>query len=253
MYYLAAKISSKTEDSGQEARIPAPDTGNRNTNQDVDAKKLAHAPPVHLESDHQATPRVGNPGDDDLNAMTSEEKAAAKKLAHAPPVHVEPDLQATPRVGNPGIDDLNAMTSEEREDAKKLAHAPPVHVEPDQAILRLGNSDNDDLNPMIHGNDAPYTSQLPPEPRDSDRANSEAVRMGGQDNDDGNTVTYGEEARSHGTTTDVFQVDARLVEDALQVNAVAVVAGCGGGNKKLRTYIVIGFLRFLSLLQSFLE
>ena len=95
----AAQISSKIEDSSQQARIPAPAIDNIDTNHDIDAKKVAHAPPVYVESD-QATFQFGSPANDDLNHMTSEEKADAKKLAHAPPVYVEPD-QATSRLGNP--------------------------------------------------------------------------------------------------------------------------------------------------------
>ena len=52
-----------------QARLPAPATGNIATNHDVGAKKFAHAPPIHLESD-QATPRLADPHDDNLNPMT---------------------------------------------------------------------------------------------------------------------------------------------------------------------------------------
>jgi len=60
----------------------------------ADAMKLAHAPPVYLESD-QANPRLGNPDNYDFHSMTSDEKADANKLAHAPPVYLESD-QANP-------------------------------------------------------------------------------------------------------------------------------------------------------------
>ena len=109
----AAQISSKIEDSSQQARIPAPATDNIDTNHDIDAKKLAHAPAVYVESD-QAASRLGNPGNHDWNAMTPEEKADAKKLAHAPPFYVEPD-QANPgafRVGGQDNDDGHTITSE---------------------------------------------------------------------------------------------------------------------------------------------
>jgi len=81
---LAAQISNKSEDSSQQARIPAPATHNIDTNHDVDAKKLAHAPSVDLESD-QSTLQLGNPpGNEDLNPMTSGEQADAKKFFHKP-------------------------------------------------------------------------------------------------------------------------------------------------------------------------
>ena len=53
---------------------------------DVDAKKLAHAPPVHLECD-QAILRLGNAGNDGVHRiMNSEDKADAKMRTYAPPV-----------------------------------------------------------------------------------------------------------------------------------------------------------------------
>ena len=234
---LAPQISSKSEDSSHQARIPAPVISNIDTNHDANANELARAPPV---SD-QATLRLGWPGNHDFHSMTSEEKADAKKLAHAPPVYLESDQEANFRLGSQGNADLNPMTSEEKADAKKLAHAPPVHLESDQATLRSSTPGNAELNPVTHGEDAPNTAQLLPEPRASERANPGAFRIGGQDNDDGNTVTYGEEGRSHSTTTDVFQITACLVEeDPEEKIVVAVVAENEGGSKKLLIYIVIG-------------
>ena len=81
---LAAQISNKSEDSSQQARIPAPATHNIGTTHDVDAQKLAHAPSVDLESDH-STLRLGNPpGNEDLNPKTSGEQADEKKFFHKP-------------------------------------------------------------------------------------------------------------------------------------------------------------------------
>ena len=124
---LAAQISSKSEDRSQQARIPAPATDNLNTIHDVDAKKLAHAPPVYLESD-QAASRLPNPGNHDWNPMTPEEKADAKKLAHAPSIYFEPD-QAKPgalRLGDPDNDDHLPVTSREDEHVL-IQHFRPHH------------------------------------------------------------------------------------------------------------------------------
>ena len=76
---LAAQNSSKSEDRSQQARIPAPDIDNIDTNHYVDAKKLTHAPPAYLESG-QSTFRLGNPDKEDLNLMPSGEQADAKKF-----------------------------------------------------------------------------------------------------------------------------------------------------------------------------
>jgi hypothetical protein len=79
--------------------------------------------------------------------MTLEEQVDAKKLAHAPPVYLECD-QAILRLGNPDKEDLNPITSGEQAGAKKLAHAPPVYLQSDQAASQLSNHDNHDLNIM---------------------------------------------------------------------------------------------------------
>ena len=146
------QISSKSEAaSSQQARNPAPATGNIDTQHTAVAKKLVPFPPVHSESD-QATLRLGNLDSDNLNPMTSGEKADAKKLAHAPPIHLESD-QATLRLGNPDNDNLNPITSVEKTYAKKLAHAPPVDLESDQAnpgVFRIGGQDNDDAAPPVN-------------------------------------------------------------------------------------------------------
>jgi hypothetical protein len=158
----ATQISdNKSEDSSQQAIIPAPATETIDANHGGNAKKIAHAPPVYLES-HQATLQLGSPGKDDLNAMTPEEKADAKKLAHAPPVYLESTTnQATFRLGNPGNHDLNPMTPEEKADAKKLAHAPPVSLESDQATLPSGNPSKDNLNSMTPEEKAQRSSLMP--------------------------------------------------------------------------------------------
>ena len=260
----AAKISSKSKDGSEQARIPAPATDNIDTNHDFDAKKLAHAPPVYLESD-QATSQLGNPGNHDLNAMTPEEKADAKTLAHAPPVYLE-SAQATSQLGNPGNHDLNAMTPEEKANAKTLAHAPPVYLESDQAKLgafRLGDPDNGDVHLMASREDEHEQNlfhTIPPEPPESDRAKPGAFRVGSQDNDDGNTITHRKDA-----SPDIFKVvSARLVEDdpeetiavAVVHNkryiyieedpevdiVVAVLTKDERGNKKRLIYISIGVL-----------
>ena len=113
---------------------------------------------------------MGNPGNENLNAMTSEEKADAKKLAHAapPPVYVAP-YKRDFRLGSPANHDLNAMTPEEKAEAKKVTHAPLVNLEPDQAkprALRLGNPDIDDLHPMTSGEDEHVHNlfHMPPTP-----------------------------------------------------------------------------------------
>ena len=191
---LTAQISDKSEDSSQQARISAPATVNIDANHGDNAKNPTHAPPVHSESTNQATLRLGSPGNDDLNAMTSEEKADAKKLAHAPPVYLESD-QATPRqLGNPDNYDFHSMTAEEKADAKKLAHAPPVYLEPDQATPRqLGNPDNYDFHSMTAEEkaDAKKLAHAPPVYLESDQA---APRLGNPGNDDFHPMAHGEEA-----------------------------------------------------------
>ena len=203
---LAPQISSKSEDSSHQARIPAPVISNIDTNHDANANELARAPPV---SD-QATLRLGCPGNHDLNPMTPEEKADAKKLAHAPPIYIESD-QANPgalRLSDPDNDDGHPMTSGQNEHVQNLSH-------------------------------------MPPEPPDSDRVNPEESRIGGQDNDDGNTITSEEEARSDGVTSHIiFQVSTRLVEDDPEDNrrepipeiSIAVAVA----HKKRFMYILMG-------------
>ena len=137
------QISDKSEKSSQQAKNPAPTTGNIDTIHDVYAKKRAHEPPAHLESD-QETLRLGGQSNDDFHPTTSGETADAKKLAHAPPVH-PPDSPGTFRLGSPGRnDDLHPMTAGE----KAEAHAPPVHPPEPPGTFRLGDPDNDDFYPM---------------------------------------------------------------------------------------------------------
>ena len=140
------QISSKSEAaSSQQARNPAPATGNIDTQHTAVAKKLVPFPPVHSESD-QATLRLGGQSNDDFHPTTSGETADAKKLAHAPPVH-PPDSPGTFRLGSPGRnDDLHPMTAGE----KAEAHVPPVHPPEPPGTFRLGDPDNDDFYPMTY-------------------------------------------------------------------------------------------------------
>ena len=90
---LTPKTSSKGEASRQqEARIPAPATGNIDTNHDVDAKKLAHAPPENLECDQETLRRLGNPGNEDIrHNMNSGEDGHVQNMLHVPPEPRESD------------------------------------------------------------------------------------------------------------------------------------------------------------------
>ena len=268
---LVAQFSSKSEDRSQQARIPAPAIDNIDTNHDIDAKKVAHAPPVCLECDH-STLRLGNLGNEDLNPMTSGKQADTKKFFHAPQTKkaLPIDDRKSPTNGSDElpIDDCKIPNGRDetilqqkkriagRSRAKKIFPADSYNS---TGGAGDGNPANDDLNTMTPEEkaDAKKLAHTPPIYLESDQANPGAFRVGGQDNNDGNTITYGEEVSSHGATTDAFQVvSARLVEeDPEETIAVAVVAKDERGNNKKRLiYLSVGVLViFVVLLQLFLE
>jgi hypothetical protein len=88
--------------------------------------------------------------------MTPEEKAEAKQLAHAPPVYLESDQGATLQLGSPGNDELIPMVAYgEDEDAQHLSHMPPAPGESsDRAspgAFRVGGQNDDDGNTITFG------------------------------------------------------------------------------------------------------
>jgi hypothetical protein len=133
---LAPQISSKSEDSSHQARIPAPVISNIDTNHDANANELARAPPV---SD-QATLRLGCPGNHDLNPMTSGEDEDVQNLSHMPPEPPESD-RANPgafRMGGQDDDDGNTITFGE----EVRSHGSTTHTF--QVSARLVEEDPED-------------------------------------------------------------------------------------------------------------
>ena len=108
----ATQISDKSEDRSQQARIPAPVTETIDANHCGNAKKIAHVPPVCLES-HQAALQLDSPGNDDLNPMAYGEDEDVQNLSHMPPEPPGSCDRANPgafRVGGEDDDDGNAVT-----------------------------------------------------------------------------------------------------------------------------------------------
>jgi Leucine-rich repeat (LRR) protein len=261
--------------SSQQARIPAPAKDKIDANHDVDAKKLiAHAPSVYLKCDKSAL-RLGNPGNEDLNPMTSGKQDDAKKFFHAPQTKKalpiddcksatngsdETMLQEKERIaghsstkkalpidsynstgggddGNPGNHHLNTMTPEEKAYAKKLdQHTPPVYLESNQAKSGALRLGDPD-----NGDDHPMASR-----KEEHIQNLFHIMPPEppEESDRKSPGAFRADGQDNDDGTDGFKVvSARLVNEDPEVDiVVAVVAKDESGNKKRLIYISIGVL-----------